>query len=268
MQPLTVRSCAPTAEDVKTTAAPVAVFDSGIGGIGVLREIRKLLPHENLLYFGDTAMAPYGERPPEEIRSLVTRHAARLLTSAKALVLACNTATAVAAEALRGAWREIPIIGMEPAIKPALLEKKHKTVLVLATAATLREQKLSRLLKAYQGRATFYTCAAPCLVRLVEEGHLDDEVARREIAALLDPILARISPDAVVLGCTHFPFVAGTISHFLGPSVPLFDGAEGTARELSRRLEAAGICNKSTKRGRLVLTASSPASLAVMQQLL
>ena len=148
------------------------------------------------------------------------------------------------------------------------LEKKHKTVLVLATAATLREQKLSRLLKAYQGRATFYTCAAPCLVRLVEEGHLDDEVARREIAALLDPILARISPDAVVLGCTHFPFVAGIISHFLGPSVPLFDGAEGTARELSRRLEAAGICNKSTKRGRLVLTASRPASLAVMQQLL
>ncbi|MBE6605371.1 MAG: glutamate racemase [Ruminococcaceae bacterium] len=253
---------------LKTTAAPVAVFDSGIGGIGVLREIRRILPRENLLYFGDTAMAPYGERAPEEIKALVLHHAAHLLTHAKALVLACNTATAVAAEVLRATYSEVPIIGMEPAVRPALLTGKHKTVLILATAATLREQKLSRLLEEHKGRATFLTCAAPSLVRLVEQGHFDDEVAKREIAALLDPILAHATPDAVVLGCTHFPFVAGTISRFFGGTVPLFDGAKGTAGELARRLKAAGLDRRDARHGSVVLSASDPASLTAMRRLL
>ena len=253
---------------LKTSTAPVAVFDSGIGGIGVLREIRKILPHENLLYFGDTANAPYGERSHDEILGLVLRHAARLLTGAKALVLACNTATAVAANALRAAYPDTPIIGIEPAVKPAAFTKNHPVVLVLATEATLHEGKLAALLQEFAGRATFITCAAPGLVRLVEQGHFNDKLTAHYLHTCLSPILAETRPDAVVLGCTHFPFAAHAISRFLGDDVPLFDGAVGTARELARRLRVARLCNRQAKHGTLVLHAGSVASLAVMRQLL
>ena len=257
-----------TERTLKTSAAPVAVFDSGIGGIGVLRELQRALPHENFLYFGDTAMAPYGERPHDEIQALVLRHATRLLSRAKALVLACNTATAVAAEALRATYQNVPIIGMEPAIRPALFVRSHPTVLILATPATLREQKLTCLLHTYAERADFIKCAAPSLVRLAEEGHFDDAATARELNALLAPITAARSPDAVVLGCTHFPFLSPAISRYFGDTVPLFDGAAGTARETARRLTAAGLCNTQKKHGVTVLTASNAASLNAMRRLL
>lgn len=253
---------------MKNKAAPVAVFDSGVGGIGVLREIQKLLPHENLLYFGDSKMAPYGERTTADVRRLVLTHAAQLLQSAKALVLACNTATAAAAKELRNAYPHVPIIGIEPAVKPALAVATHPKILILATAATLREEKLSGLLLHHKGEAIFYKCAAPGLVRLVEAGLADSPEMGRYLAALLSPFGGKNRPDAVVLGCTHFPFAKAAISCFFDDRIPLFDGAEGTARELSRRLAAADLLNPSREKGTVTLTASNAASLPLFEKLL
>ncbi len=253
---------------MKNAAAPVAVFDSGVGGIGVLREIKKLLPHENLLYFGDSKMAPYGERTTSDVRTLVLAHAERLLKDAKALVLACNTATAAAAKELRLAYPHVPIVGMEPAVKPALTVAPHPKLLILATAATLREEKLTALLLKHEGDADFYKCAAPGLVRLVEAGLADSPDTDCYLAALLAPFKGEKRPDAVVLGCTHFPFAKAAISRFFGNRMPLFDGAAGTARELSRRLLVADCLNLSGKKGSVTLTASDAASLPLFKKLL
>ncbi len=248
-------------------AAPIAVFDSGVGGIGVLREVKKLLPHEDLLYFGDSAMAPYGEKPKEAIEALVLQHATNLLKTAKALVLACNTATAVAAKTLRAKYPTVPIIGMEPAIKPALTVSPRPRVLVLATEATLREEKLRALLRAHAAQAVFYKCPAPGLVRLVEAGLGDSAEADRYLHDILAPFSGRNRPDAVVLGCTHFPFAKAAILRHFGTDMPLFDGAVGTARELARRLDAEGLLNPTEHKGSITLTSSSPVVLPVYEKL-
>ena len=248
--------------------APIAVFDSGIGGIGVLREVKQALPNENLLYFGDDANAPYGDRPTGEILSLVLMHAERLLSSAKALVLACNTATAVAVEALRERYPTTPIIGIEPAIKPALTVTAHPRILILATSTTLREKKLQALLAAHASEATFYKCAAPGLVRLVEAGLADSSEAERYLTTLLAPFCDQNRPNAVVLGCTHFPFAKAAILRVLGADMPLFDGALGTARELSRQLTEKKLRNPSCAQGRIKLTSSAALMLPLYKKLL
>ena len=193
----------------KSNAAPIALLDSGAGGIGVVREVKKLLPSEQLTFFGDTANAPYGERPVADIRRLVLRHAARLLESSKALVLACNTATAVAVEELRRLYPRTPIIGMEPALRPATLVKENPTVLVLATAVTLHMEKFDRLEENYAKTATVFKIPAPNIVRLVESGLANSPEMDAYLEGLLSPF-RRDPPDAVVLGCTHFPFAAAT----------------------------------------------------------
>ena len=240
--------------------APVAVFDSGIGGISVLKEIKKLLPHENLLYFGDGKNAPYGEKDADTLRALIFTHAAALLHRAKALVLACNTATAVAAKPLRNAYPRIPIIGMEPAVKPALDVAPHPRILILATTATLHEEKLKLLLHRYRDRAEFLPLAAPGLVELVEAGAAHTPEAERYLCTLLAPFLAS-PPDAVVLGCTHFPLAKSAISRVFSDTVPLFDGAEGTARELKRRLERADLLNAGTAHGTVTLSSCDTRAL-------
>ncbi len=249
-------------------AAPIAVFDSGVGGIGVLREVKKLLPDENLLYFGDGAMAPYGEKPRELIEALVLQHASRLLKEAKALVLACNTATAVAAKTLRAKYPAVPIIGMEPAIKPALAISPHPRILILATKTTLREEKLEMLLRAHATQAVFYKCPAPGLVRLVEAGLGDSAEADRYLHDILAPFSGKNRPDAVVLGCTHFPFAKAAILRFFSTDMPLFDGAVGAARELARRLKAESLLNLTKREGSVTLTSSTPDMLPLYHKLL
>ena len=248
--------------------APVAVLDSGVGGICVLKEIKKLLPHEDLLYFGDAANVPYGEKDSRTLRTLILGHAATLLTQAKALVLACNTATAVAAGALREAYPSIPIIGMEPAVKPALAVGEHPHVLILATATTLREKKLTALLARYRSQAEFSLLAAPTLVEFIESGLASTPECAAYLAALLAPFTEN-PPDAIVLGCTHFPLAAAAISHVFSDTVPLFDGAAGTAKELARRLARADLLSSRTARGTVTLTASDchaiPRYLSAMQ---
>ncbi|MBR6825944.1 MAG: glutamate racemase [Oscillospiraceae bacterium] len=220
---------------------PIGVFDSGLGGISVLGELVRQLPGEDFIYFGDSANAPYGSRCTEEIRQLTTDCAERLFTQGiKALVIACNTATSAAAEDLRKAHPEQIIIGIEPALKPAVRRFPGGKILVMATDATLREQKFASLLEQYDKDCEIHKCPCPELVAFVERGELDSdslhEVLLRELAGHLDPL-----PDAVVLGCTHFPFLKTAISKVVGHRCLLMDGSSGTARETRRRLQEANL---------------------------
>ena len=215
----------------------IAVFDSGVGGVSVLRELLALMPNERYLYFGDSANAPYGTRPTSEVRELTLAAAAQLMErGCKALVVACNTATAAAIRQLREIYPDKIIIGIEPALKVAADHFPGGEVGVMATPVTLREEKFDVLLHRFTSTCTVHKIPAPGLVELVEHGRAVSE----ETEALLAPLLAPYKDqlDAVVLGCTHYPFAAPVIQRLLGERTALLDGGPGTARQTRRRLEA------------------------------
>ena len=221
----------------------IAVFDSGVGGISVLRHLRQVLPSEKFLYYGDSANAPYGTRSREEIQALALNVAEKLVKrNIKALVVACNTATAAAIEVLRKAYPELIVVGMEPALKPAADRFPGGTVGVLATPVTLREEKFKQLVNHYGGHCQVISLPAPGLVELVEQGKGNGEEAKALLKDLLAPWIGKL--DALVLGCTHYPFAARAIRQVAGEDVVLFDGGEGAARETKRRLEAADLLNQ------------------------
>ena len=233
----------------------IAVFDSGVGGISVLRHLVKEMPRERFLYFGDSANAPYGTRSTEEIRALTFAAAERLLSrDVKALVLACNTATAAAAKALRLAYPELIIIGIEPALKPAAEKYPHGTVGILATPATLREGKLERLIARHGGECHVERIPAPGLVELVEQGKAEAPETEQLLRSLLESYRGKL--DGIVLGCTHYPFVAETIARIL-PDTEIFDGGSGTARNTRRRLAEAGLLREEGE-GTAVFENSAP----------
>ena len=216
----------------------IAVFDSGVGGISVLRELVKLMPRERYLYFGDSANAPYGSRTTQEVKALTLRAAERLMDRGlKALVIACNTATAAAITELRSLYPDVIVVGIEPALKVAADRFPGGRVGVLATPVTLREEKFAHQLERF---ANMEVCPIPVpgLVELVETGR-----PAGEVEALLGPILTPYAGklDTAVLGCTHYPFASAVISKILGPETVLLDGGPGTARETRRRLENAGL---------------------------
>lgn len=232
---------------------PVGIFDSGIGGISVLRELTACMPGENFIYFGDSKNAPYGTKTLEEVRELTCADAARLMgQGVKALVVACNTATSAAIDILRETYREIPVIGIEPALKPAVHAGNHKRVLVMATPMTLREEKFRHLMGQYRREAEILSLPCPGLVEFVERGELDGAELEGFLAELFAPFLEK-PVDCVVLGCTHYPFVRGMIQKVLGSRVEIFDGGEGTARETQRRLKEYGLCNMSKEKGNVTL---------------
>lgn len=211
------------------------MFDSGLGGISVLRELRALMPNERYLYFGDSANAPYGTRTLEDVRALTLRNIGMLYDRGiKAAVIACNTATSAAVSALRERFPDIPIIGMEPALKPAALAHPGGTVLVLATPLTLREEKFSHLMEQYRDGVRIVPLACPELVEFVERGELESEALGRYLHEKLDRY--RAGADAAVLGCTHFPFLRAAIRRVLGDGAALYDGGLGTARQTQRQL--------------------------------
>ena len=232
----------------------IAVFDSGVGGISVLRHLRRELPRERFLYFGDSANAPYGTRPTEQIRSLTMAAAEMLMDrGCKALVVACNTATAAAIEDLRRAYPKRIIIGIEPALKIASDRFPGGAVGVMATPATLREEKFARLLHRFEDHCRVVKLPAAGLVELVEAGKGNGAEAEALLRPLLGPYSGKL--DAVVLGCTHYPFAGEVISRLLGKDTALLDGGPGTARETRRRLEAAGLLNDGP--GQIVIENSS-----------
>ncbi|MCQ2561747.1 MAG: glutamate racemase [Clostridia bacterium] len=240
---------------------PIAVFDSGVGGISVLREIHRLLPGEDCLFFGDSKNAPYGEKSTDKVLELTSSCVDYFLEKkAKAVVLACNTATSAAAKKLREKYQDLIIIGLEPAVKPAVLWDYKKggvpaRILVMATELTLREKKFLNLASRCRDKAEIISLPAPGLVRLVESGKSGSE----EMAEYLEEILApyKENPvDSVVLGCTHFPFARADIKRILG-DVPFFDGAEGAARQLKRRLKEENLLDLSGKKGTITFENSS-----------
>ncbi len=222
-------------------SGPVGVFDSGLGGISVLKEILRELPDEDCVFYGDSKNAPYGVRSDEEVWELTEHVFLQLLKkNVKAVVIACNTATSVAVRKLRAQYPSIPVIGMEPAIKPAVQANPGGRVVVMATPVTLRRPKFVSLMKKYEEHAEIVPLECPEIVRYVEEGRIHDEALRIYIQDRFDTIGSRPA-DAVVLGCTHFPFAADLIREVAGPRAELFDGSEGTARELRHRMEDAGL---------------------------
>lgn len=234
------------------TELPVAVFDSGLGGISVLRALVRRMPDEDYLYFGDSANAPYGTRPVEEVRRLTLAHIGRLYDRGiKAAVIACNTATSAAIVELRARFADIPVIGMEPALKPAVRAHAHGCVLVLATELTLREEKFARLLEQYAPQAEIVRLPCPELVEFVERGEIDTPEVAAYLRARLEPYRGRA--DAAVLGCTHFPFLRGAVRAALGEGVALYDGGEGTARETERQLTARGLRRRGGAPGTVTL---------------
>ncbi len=221
------------------TERPIGVFDSGVGGLSVLREIRRELPHEDLLYVADSAYAPYGDQPLEAIEARAIAIAEFLLErDAKALVVACNTATGAAVRLLRDRYR-VPVIAMEPAVKPAVAQSRSGVVGVLATRQTLASAKFSHLV-ASQGGAQVLTQACPGLVERVEAGDLEGEGTRALLAGYLKPLLSQ-GADTLVLGCTHYPHLAPLIADLAGPEVRVLDSGIPVARQVRRRLAEAGL---------------------------
>lgn len=239
----------------------IAVFDSGVGGISVLRHLVDVLPGERFLYFGDSANAPYGSRPTEEVRQLTLDGAAYLLDNypLKALVIACNTATAAAVRQVREKYPDLIVIGIEPALKVAADHFPGGRIGVMATQVTLREEKFDLLLHRFDRDCTITKIPAPGLVQLVEQGKVDHPETDALLHGILDPYVGKL--DALVLGCTHYPFAAAAIGRVLGPEVRLLEGGDGTARETRRRLEKAGLLEQGPGEVKIINSSPDPAMI-------
>ena len=236
---------------------PIAVFDSGVGGISVLRELVRQMPQENFLYYGDSANAPYGTRPTQQVQALCKHVVEHLLQlDIKALVIACNTATAAAINQLRRDYPDLIIVGIEPALKLAAARHPGGTIGVIATPVTLREEKFRQLKERCSQDCTVIPLSAPGLADLVEEGKANSPESEKLLRQLLEPYRSQL--DALVLGCTHYPFATPTIQSILDSRTELLDGGEGTARETKHRLELAGLLSDGPGQIQILSSADDP----------
>ncbi len=249
---------------------PIAVIDSGVGGISVLRELRALMPQEDFIYFGDSGNAPYGSKSRDEVLRITRENLAYLKTlGIKALVIACNTATSAAVRVLRGEESDLVIVGIEPAIKPPSVDLDHPRVLVMATPLTLKEEKFNRLVERFSDVEDIIPLPCPRLVEFIERGELDSPDLHGYLEELLSPYRdGKI--DALVLGCTHYPHVKDAIARHIAMGVRIYDGGAGTARETMRRLDAAGLLRDGGSQGKIEILNSSgdPELIALSERLL
>jgi glutamate racemase len=251
---------------------PIGVFDSGVGGLSVLRDMRRLLPNQDVLYAADTAFCPYGTRPANEIleRTLTIAHAL-YERGVALLVVACNTACAVALNELRSQL-PIPIVGLEPAVKPAVAMSSSARIGVLATPRTVASERFARLVATHAGSVVVEPIPAPGLVELVEQGVVTGERARQALTPLIIPALER-GCDVFVLGCTHYPFLRDAIIEITGPGIPILDSGLAVARrtrfllegetpgdEWNQLTEQRGVCQ--------LLTTGDPAQIGPLASLL
>lgn len=219
------------------TTAAIGVFDSGVGGLSVLHHIRRVLPHERLIYVADSGHVPYGDKSAAYIEHRSHAIADFLISrGADAIVIACNTATAAAAASLRRDFN-CPIIGMEPAVKPAVTATRSGVVGVLATIGTLESARFAALLEKYAGDVKILTQGCPGLVEQVEKGELHSAETRHLVERYTVPLLEK-GADTLILGCTHYPYLAPLIRQVAGDNVALIDTGEAVARQLQRRLLA------------------------------
>jgi glutamate racemase len=216
--------------------APIGIFDSGVGGLSVLREIRKQLPRERLIFLADQAHVPYGPRPLEQVRDFaegITRYL--LSQDAKLVVVACNAASAAALHHLRQIFPQVPFVGMEPAVKPAVEHTHSGIVGVLATPATFQGALYASVLERFAQGVIVLQDTCPGLVAQIEAGQLDTPATRQILEHALQPMLAQ-GIDTVVLGCTHYPFVIPLIQEIVGKAVRVIDPAPAVARQVARVL--------------------------------
>jgi glutamate racemase len=247
---------------------PIGVFDSGVGGLSVLREIRRELPHEDLLYIADSAYAPYGERSVSAIeRRAVVITETLLARGAKAIVVACNTATGAAAKVLRDRY-PVPVVAMEPAVKPAIAHTRSGVVGVLATRRTLASPTFADLIQRLGALAEILPQPCPGLVEQVEAGDLDGIQTRALLARYIVPLLER-GADTLVLGCTHYPHLRDLILEVAGPETAVLDSGAAVARQVRRRLGESRLLRAEDRRGteRFWTSGHPPRLAAIMERL-
>lgn len=230
---------------------PIGFFDSGVGGLSVLKEAIKLMPNENYIYFGDSKNAPYGIKNVDDVKEL-TYNAFNLLREkgAKAVVVACNTATSAAVADLRKDYKDIPIVGIEPALKPAVELNRDGAIVIMATPMTLREKKFGNLMNKYNGGKEIIPMPCAGLVEFIESGDLDGDDLKDYLKDKFSEFKGQ-KIGSVVLGCTHYPFVRKAIQETIGNNIPVIDGGLGTCKELRRRLANQNLINDSTKKGNI-----------------
>ncbi|MCZ2127240.1 MAG: glutamate racemase [Anaerolineales bacterium] len=240
--------------------SPIGIFDSGAGGLSVLREVRALLPNENLIYFGDQAHVPYGARPLTQIQKFSETIARFLLEqNSKIVVVACNTASAAALTHLRETFREAQFVGMEPAVKPAAETTRTGKVGVLATPATFQGALYASVVERFASDVELFQDVCEGLVQEIERGNLRGEETRRILYSALRPMLEE-NIDAVVLGCTHYPFVIPLIKEIAGDKVRVIDPAPAVAKQVKRLLEAGERLNKNPQSGQIRFITSGAAN--------
>ncbi len=253
--------------DVEKREQPIGVFDSGLGGISVLRACVELLPREDFLFFGDSANAPYGEKTLEQVRSLTVQSIDGLLAQGvKAVVVACNTATSAAIGLLRERHPAVPIIGIEPAVKPAAQARDSSSVIVMATPLTIHEDKYQKLAAAFRDQANVISLPCKGLAEMVEKGILEGPELDAYLQELLLPF-RYCSVEYIVLGCTHYPFVRRAIRKNFGRPVEIIDGSGGTARQLKRQLAARELLTTRRGHGSVVFRNSDPDKLPMSRAL-
>ena len=245
-------------EGNKNKKEVIGFFDSGVGGLSVMKEAIKLMPNENFLYFGDSKNAPYGVKKSEEVKRLTFKAVDYLISKgAKAVVIACNTATSVSAEDLRKAYNNIPIIGIEPALKPAVEINKGGKIIVMATSVTLTEEKFKKLMDKYREDTDIIPLPCPGLMEFIECGELSGVKLHNFLKEKFEKIHVNLSDiESIVLGCTHYPFIESEIRKIVGNKVQIIDGSYGTSKELKRRLEEIGKLNKNQNKGNIEINNS------------
>lgn len=228
---------------------PIGVFDSGVGGLTVVKEVRQLLPHEDIIYFGDTARVPYGNKSIPVIRRFCLE-IVRFLEEmrVKMIVVACNTASALALDFIRR-QTALPVVGViDPGVRSALTESHNGTIGVIGTVATIRSEAYQSRLRRLKSGVRVYAKACPLLVPLVEENLLDTTITRQALEMYLTELRA-LNLETLILACTHYPLLKPLISEFLGPGVKLIDSAQETAREVSEVLKARRIASAADRSG-------------------
>jgi glutamate racemase len=224
-----------------TSSAPIGLFDSGVGGLSVWREVQRYLPEESTLYLADQAHVPYGPRPVDEVRHYAKEIVRFLLQQGtKLIVVACNTASGAALHYLRRAFPDVPFVGMEPAVKPAAEQTRSGVIGVIATPATFQGDLFRALVRRFATQVDLKTQVCPGLVEAVEAGALDTEETHTLLHRYLDPMTAQ-GIDHLVLGCTHYPFLSEPIAEVVGPAVTLVDPAPAVARQVGRVLQREGL---------------------------
>ena len=246
----------------RTRSLPIGVFDSGVGGLTVLKALREALPEEDLIYLGDTARLPYGTKSPASISRYAGQATRHLYEQGiKLLIVACNTASAVALESLREQMAPLPVIGVvEPGALAAVDAVSGGTHLVMATEATVGLGAYRRAIAALDASAHVHEIACELMVSLAEEGWHDDEIATAIVRRYLDEAnLGSASPDCIILGCTHFPLLRRTIGATIAPGTLIVDSASTTAEAAAMLLDSRGLRNEKGESGRLTLQASDGA---------